>query len=342
MLLASAQCARVTSPSLETNLYFAFCRLPLYTLTHTQPKKTRLRIYAHLAALRSCSTPLGAPATKAMAAREGPSSPLDILVDVAVAYGRHDAPISPLTHPCTTSYNDSAPRSLPSSLTLASSVHNSNHVSLPQSARSAPPLPPHLIRTESAPTLQEHCVPVTQHVVMSPVIPMGIAYAPPPPTPAMPIPVQQTMHSVRPGSAPAAYSLYMPLKKGTRGRRDSYTRFTPEEEAMLLDGVRVHGVGNWKKILVSYRFHWKRTAVDLKDKYRNITRAKMRKLNAAAAHSNSNSDVSSIGSETDAIPIASHTVGSPIALSPICSQPVIQTDSIDARSVIPAQRHLGA
>ncbi|CAN8067005.1 unnamed protein product [Agarophyton chilense] len=67
------------------------------------------------------------------------------------------------------------------------------------------------------------------------------------------------------------------------GRRDSYTRFTAEEEAMLLDGVRVFGVGNWKKILNSYRFHWKRTAVDLKDKYRNMTRAKMRRINAAAA-----------------------------------------------------------
>lgn len=73
------------------------------------------------------------------------------------------------------------------------------------------------------------------------------------------------------------------------GRRDSYTRFTAEEEAMLLDGVRVFGVGNWKKILNSYRFHWKRTAVDLKDKYRNMTRAKMRRINANNSGNSSNS-----------------------------------------------------
>ena len=65
------------------------------------------------------------------------------------------------------------------------------------------------------------------------------------------------------------------------GRRDSYTRFTAEEENMLMEGVRIHGVGNWKKILNSYRFHWKRTAVDLKDKYRNMTRAKLRRMQAS-------------------------------------------------------------
>lgn len=76
------------------------------------------------------------------------------------------------------------------------------------------------------------------------------------------------------------------------GRRDSYTRFTNEEENMLMDGVRLFGVGNWKKILTSYKFHGKRTAVDLKDKYRNMTRAKLRKMNAS-----SQSDLSSVGSD---------------------------------------------
>lgn len=46
---------------------------------------------------------------------------------------------------------------------------------------------------------------------------------------------------------------------------------------MLLDGVKQYGAGNWKCILRSYSFHTKRTAVDLKDKYRNILRARERK-----------------------------------------------------------------
>lgn len=93
---------------------------------------------------------------------------------------------------------------------------------------------------------------------------------------------------------------------------------------MLLEGVRVFGAGNWKKILNSYRFHWKRTAVDLKDKYRNITRAKMRRINA----STSASDLSSAGSETDA---NSHALAlspptaraSPMQCSPLRSQSIV-------------------
>lgn len=81
---------------------------------------------------------------------------------------------------------------------------------------------------------------------------------------------------------------------------------------MLLDGVRAFGVGNWKKILNSYQFHWKRTAVDLKDKYRNITRAKMRRMNAS-----SQSDLSSVGSEGDSA-ISPPAVGaSPMKCSPL-------------------------
>lgn len=45
---------------------------------------------------------------------------------------------------------------------------------------------------------------------------------------------------------------------------------------MLLDGVRRYGAGNWENILCSYHFHLKRTAVDLKDKYRNILRTQQR------------------------------------------------------------------
>lgn len=109
-----------------------------------------------------------------------------------------------------------------------------------------------------------------------------------------PMPIVQSRKCVHPGmttyasSAPSGTA--SPLKSlaarsasKSSGRRDSYTRFTADEEAMLMEGVRVFGVGNWKKILNCYQFHWKRTAVDLKDKYRNMTRAKLRKMNAANA-----------------------------------------------------------
>lgn len=142
-----------------------------------------------------------------------------------------------------------------------------------------------------------------------------------PPTQSIPVPrrnapcgyTSQSLQGCLPGSAPSAYSptLYgcsppsrsrvfcssmgatsfksVASRSATKvsGRRDSYTRFTAEEEAMLLEGVRVFGVGNWKKILNSYRFHWKRTAVDLKDKYRNITRAKIRRMNACSQNEGS-------------------------------------------------------
>lgn len=108
------------------------------------------------------------------------------------------------------------------------------------------------------------------------------------------------------------------------GRRDSYTRFTAEEEAMLLDGVRVFGVGNWKKILNSYTFHWKRTAVDLKDKYRNIMRARVRRMNASSA-----SDLSSAGSEGEG--------GGNLALSPPTSRASpMQCSPLRAQAVTPA------
>lgn len=78
------------------------------------------------------------------------------------------------------------------------------------------------------------------------------------------------------GGSPGSGKRGVGAKRGG-GRRESYTRFTAEEEMMLMEGVRRFGAGNWKKILNSYQFHWKRTAVDLKDKYRNVMRAKARK-----------------------------------------------------------------
>lgn len=75
------------------------------------------------------------------------------------------------------------------------------------------------------------------------------------------------------------------------GRRTSYLRFTQEEENMLEDGVRVFGSGNWKRILHSYRFHPKRSPVDLKDKWRNLNRSKAKKAAARLSSVASNPDL---------------------------------------------------
>jgi hypothetical protein len=64
--------------------------------------------------------------------------------------------------------------------------------------------------------------------------------------------------------------------------RDSPARvrvaWTPAETAALLQGVQRHGVGQWEPILAAHRdvFHPKRTAVDLKDKYRNVMKQQQR------------------------------------------------------------------
>lgn len=77
------------------------------------------------------------------------------------------------------------------------------------------------------------------------------------------------------------------IQRPTRsGRRAEYTRFTDAEQHNLLLGVARFGAGNWKRILAAYKFNPKRTAVDLKDKYRNILRAEDR-LRAAKAASTS-------------------------------------------------------
>lgn len=57
-----------------------------------------------------------------------------------------------------------------------------------------------------------------------------------------------------------------------KGDKDVYIRFSQEEESMLLKGVTQLGYGKWKQILQSYKFYWKRTNVDLKDKYRDMRR----------------------------------------------------------------------
>ncbi|KAF6000384.1 hypothetical protein F1559_000393 [Cyanidiococcus yangmingshanensis] len=59
--------------------------------------------------------------------------------------------------------------------------------------------------------------------------------------------------------------------------RMAYVRFTEEEERLLLEGVALYGIGNWKAILSRmHGFHPKRTPMNLKDKFRNMLRARMR------------------------------------------------------------------
>lgn len=53
------------------------------------------------------------------------------------------------------------------------------------------------------------------------------------------------------------------------GKRRIRLRWSEEETQNLVDGCKVHGVGNWKKILMDPRYGFNnRTAVDLKDRFR--------------------------------------------------------------------------
>lgn len=52
-------------------------------------------------------------------------------------------------------------------------------------------------------------------------------------------------------------------------KRRSRLGWTDEETRNLMEGCRIHGVGNWKKILTDPQFRFNgRTAVDLKDRFR--------------------------------------------------------------------------
>jgi hypothetical protein len=56
-----------------------------------------------------------------------------------------------------------------------------------------------------------------------------------------------------------------------RGQQRKRRRWTVEEEEALMEGVMRYGSGNWKKILASAGESLAgRTAVDLKDKWRNM------------------------------------------------------------------------
>ncbi|CAA6657803.1 unnamed protein product [Spirodela intermedia] len=56
-------------------------------------------------------------------------------------------------------------------------------------------------------------------------------------------------------------------------RRRKIKRWTPQEEDTLREAVKKHGTGNWKLILLCYPGDLEgRTEIDLKDKWRNLTR----------------------------------------------------------------------
>lgn len=66
------------------------------------------------------------------------------------------------------------------------------------------------------------------------------------------------------------------ITKSNKSNNNTYgngrVRFSEQEVENLMTGVKRFGVGKWKEILCCYEFNSKRTAVDLKDKYRNIQR----------------------------------------------------------------------
>lgn len=79
--------------------------------------------------------------------------------------------------------------------------------------------------------------------------------------------------------APAPAPAPAPADSGRKKRRKS---FSAEETANLAEGVRRCGVGRWKEILALYRFD-SRTAVDLKDKWRNMVNKRAREEQATQA-----------------------------------------------------------
>ena len=52
--------------------------------------------------------------------------------------------------------------------------------------------------------------------------------------------------------------------------------FTKTEEAALRKGVELHGTGSWAVILGSGHFATQRTNIDLKDKWRNLNKKRLR------------------------------------------------------------------
>ena len=64
------------------------------------------------------------------------------------------------------------------------------------------------------------------------------------------------------------------MAPGDAKARRRRTRWSPDEVAALESGVSTFGDGHWEEVLrlQAARFHPGRTAVDLKDKWRNLQR----------------------------------------------------------------------
>mmetsp|Transcript_41924 Transcript_41924/g.58603 ORF Transcript_41924/g.58603 Transcript_41924/m.58603 type:complete len:125 (-) Transcript_41924:1305-1679(-) len=65
-----------------------------------------------------------------------------------------------------------------------------------------------------------------------------------------------------------------PLRRPQFGGRRKKFYWTDEEIECLLDGIKKHGQGEWKKILEDPQYTFQlRTTVDLKDKHRNLVKS---------------------------------------------------------------------
>ncbi|CAN1141865.1 Single myb histone 5 [Linum perenne] len=74
-------------------------------------------------------------------------------------------------------------------------------------------------------------------------------------------------------AAPAAPTLMKQEDQSVPTRRRRKRKWSSEEEAALKNGINEFGVGFWKEILNSRRDEFnERTEVDLKDKWRNMSK----------------------------------------------------------------------
>ncbi|KAK1670466.1 hypothetical protein QYE76_058625 [Lolium multiflorum] len=72
------------------------------------------------------------------------------------------------------------------------------------------------------------------------------------------------------GSAPCFWDLCSSSKVDKHGPRKNNEHWTPEEVKVLVDGVSELGVGKWSKLKKRWFSDSIRTAVNLKDKWRNL------------------------------------------------------------------------
>ncbi|KAK8921092.1 Telomere repeat-binding factor 3 [Platanthera zijinensis] len=72
---------------------------------------------------------------------------------------------------------------------------------------------------------------------------------------------------------PRTRRVFLPkLSKGKFVRKRAVKRWTPKEEDTLREAVAKYGKGQWKLILNIYKIFEERTEIDLKDKWRNMSR----------------------------------------------------------------------